>query len=63
MIKEQLLSKALMAICLTRDYVGEDMLPALKGWTWFDVGHEIAKEIPDDEWAHEFYVRANGDEQ
>ncbi len=24
------------AIRLTREYVGERMLPALEGWTWFD---------------------------
>lgn len=24
------------AIRLTREYVGEPMLPALEGWTWFD---------------------------
>jgi hypothetical protein len=47
----------LRAICLTRDYVGEDLLPAIKGWEWFDVGTAIAKEIPNDEWAEQFRIR------
>ena len=24
------------ALRLTREYVGEDMLPAIKGWSWYD---------------------------
>ena len=50
----ELLSLALRAICLTRDYVGERSLPPIKGWDWFDVGEAIAKAIPDDEWAKQF---------
>ena len=40
-----LLSKALKAICLTRDHVGEHLLPAETGWEWFKVGSEIAQAI------------------
>ena len=54
---EQLLSKALKALCLTRDYVGEDLLPAIKGWEWYDAGIAIAKQIPNDEWAMQFRLR------
>ena len=32
----QLLEQAKEALRLTRGYVGEDMLPALKGWSWYD---------------------------
>lgn len=55
-----LLSKALRAICFMRDYCPSDM-PAIKGWEWFDVGSEIAKAIPHDEWAHEFRNRVEID--
>lgn len=54
-----LLSDALKAICLTRDYVGEGSLPAIKGWTWYDVGTKIADKIPSDTWAVEFRKRVN----
>lgn len=52
-----LFSRALRAICLTRDYVGEDLLPAVDGWEWYDAGKALAKEIPDDVWAEEFRKR------
>lgn len=32
----QLLEQAKEALRLTREYVGEDMLPALDGWSWYD---------------------------
>jgi len=48
---------ALRAICLTRDYVGEETLPAIKGWEWFDAGNKIAKIIPDSFWTKQFYIR------
>jgi len=54
-----LLSDALKAICLTRDYVGEDTLPALEGWSWYDAGKKIADAISEDEWACEFRKRVN----
>jgi len=59
MDKTELLSKALRAICLTRDYVGADTLPAVKGWEWYDAGIAIAEAIPDDEWAIQFWLRVN----
>lgn len=52
-----LLSTALKAICLTRDYVGEDTLPAIDGWEWYEAGKKIAAAIPDDEWTKEFLYR------
>lgn len=58
---EKLLSDALKALCLTRDYVGEDMLPAIPGWEWYDVGRQIETLIPDDTWADQFRVRITAD--
>ena len=57
MVPIELLSKALRAICLTRDYVGESLLPALDGWEWYEAGNALAEAIPDDEWAKQFYAR------
>ena len=59
--KDKLLSKSLRAICLTRDQVGCDLLPAVKGWEWFDVGTEISEYIYKDRWAREFKKRVNFD--
>ena len=56
-MKDELLSKALKAICLTRDYVGSDTLPPIEGWEWYDAGKAIAEAIPDDEWAKQFWLR------
>lgn len=53
----ELLSRALRQICVTRDYVGAETLPAIEGWEWFDVGRELAERIPDDEWAYQFRLR------
>jgi hypothetical protein len=55
-----LLSKALRAICIMREYCPERM-PATEGWEWFDVGSEISKAIPHDEWAREFRSRVEID--
>jgi len=55
----RLLSTALKALCLTRDYVGEDTLPAIEGWEWYDAGKKIADVISDDIWAMEFRKRVN----
>lgn len=54
---DDLLSKALRALCLTRDYVGEEALPALDGWEWYEAGKAISEAIPDDEWAKQFAAR------
>jgi len=54
-----LLSVALRAICLTRDYVGEDTLPAIDGWEWYDAGKKLADHLDGDEWASEFRKRVN----
>ena len=59
MSKSNLLSRALRSICLTRDYVGAEVLPAIDGWEWYDAGKVLAEAIPDDEWAEQFRLRAN----
>lgn len=50
------LSDALKAICLTRDYVGANTLPALDGWEWYEAGKAIAKALPNDEWTKQFVL-------
>ena len=35
-LRETLLAEGIEAFRLTREYVGEDTLPALPGWSWFD---------------------------
>lgn len=57
--KDAALSHALRALCLTRDYVGENVLPAIKGWDWFDAGRAIAAQIPGDEWVEQFQLRVD----
>ena len=57
MTKDKILSKALKSILLTRDYVGSSLLPAIKGWEWYDVCCAISLEIPDDPWIREFAAR------
>jgi hypothetical protein len=32
----EVLRQCVEALRLTREYVGEDLLPALPGWSWFD---------------------------
>lgn len=32
----QLLEEGIEAFRLTREFLGEDALPAVKGWSWFD---------------------------
>ena len=54
---KELLSAALRALCLTRDYVGEGTLPAIAGWEWYDAGKKISLAIPDDSWAEQFALR------
>ena len=54
-----LLSVALRAICLTRDYVGEEMLPAKDGWEWYEAGKKLADYLDGDEWSGEFRKRVN----
>ena len=52
-----LFSLALRAICITRDYVGEKLLPAVEGWEWYVAGRALAEAIPNDEWAEQFRLR------
>ena len=54
---KELLSSALKALCLTRDYVGEKNLPAIDGWEWYDTGKKISLAIPDDPWTNQFALR------
>ena len=53
------LSVALRAICLTRDYVGEEALPAIDGWEWYEAGKLLADLLDGDKWAGEFRKRVN----
>ena len=52
-----LLSVALRAILLTLDYAGDEALPAIDGWEWYEAAKKIAVAIPDDEWTTEFAKR------
>jgi hypothetical protein len=60
-----LLSAALRALCLTRDYLGEESLPALPGWEWFDAGNTLASCLSNStdpihyEWVDQFHKRVN----
>ena len=35
-LDDALVAEGVKAFRLTRDYVGEELLPALPGWSWFD---------------------------
>lgn len=54
---KHVLSYALKGILLTRDYVGDGILPTEDGWEWFEAAKKIAALIPDDEWTTEFLKR------
>jgi hypothetical protein len=41
----ELLRQAREALRLTREYVGEDTLPAIPGWSWFDAMQAIDEEL------------------
>ena len=58
MTNEELLSKALRALVLTRDYVDPtgELLPPIDGWEWYDAGKSIAEAIPQDQWAKQFWL-------
>jgi len=57
-MSNKIMSRALKAICLTRDYVGEHRLPAINGWEWYEAGKDLANALPpDDEWRIEFWKR------
>lgn len=51
------LSCAMRAIVLTRDHVGSDVLPAIRGWEWFESAITISTIIPHDKWTTEFIKR------
>lgn len=57
--RDELLSRALRALCLTRDYVGDTTLPVVDGWEWYEAGKALAEAIPHDTWAKEFWLRAD----
>jgi len=61
MTDEEIMSESLKGICLTRDYVGEALLPAIEGWSWYDAGKALAERIPTDSWATEFWLRVDED--
>jgi hypothetical protein len=54
---QEALERTLRALCLTRDYVGAEKLPAQEGWEWYDAGKVAAAAIPDSEWAGQFKLR------
>ncbi len=56
-IDSSLLEDTLLAICVTRDYVGEESLPAITGWCWYDAGKSIAKVLPSSEATMQFVLR------
>lgn len=45
----QLLGGVLVAFQLTREYVGEDVLPAIEGWSWFDCVRAIEAALASEE--------------
>jgi len=51
------LSLALKALLLTRDYVGEDMLPALPGWEWYEACTLLSGLVPESPWVEQFKLR------
>ena len=53
----ELLSDSLKALTLTRDYVGDKLLPPIDGWSWFDACKKMAMAIPEDEWTAQFLMR------
>jgi len=55
------LDEALMAILYTRDYVGEEKLPPIAGWSWYDAGLNISKIIPDSDAVNQFKLRVNNE--
>lgn len=55
----ELKEQALRALCLTRDYVGYETLPAIAGWEWYDSGLALAESMPESEWSRQFYLRIN----
>ncbi len=62
--EQRALSKALRALILTRQYVGEELLPCIEGWEWYDAALEISKILPhDDIWAEQFMENNNSTAQ
>ena len=55
------LEEALMAILYTRDYVGEDKLPTIQGWSWYDAALNISEIIPDSDAVNQFRLRVNNE--
>ena len=42
---KELASQAEQAIYFTREYVGEHMLPAIAGWSWYDTSVAITQAL------------------
>lgn len=57
----KVIEAGLKALCLTRDYVGEDALPAIAGWEWYDAGLLMSKAVPLGQWAEQFKIRVNAE--
>jgi hypothetical protein len=48
---------ALRALVLTRDYLGAERMPAIKGWEWFDACEKLSAWHPYTEWAKQYEMR------
>jgi len=55
-----LLARVMRALILTREYVGEDVLPPIKGWEWYDACMMIAEKMPENEWTTIFLEKIEG---
>lgn len=58
-LAKKMLRRAVRAMCLTRDYVGEDMLPARPGWEWYDTCSAIVGNFDIGDWGEDFRIRVN----
>lgn len=52
-----LLSFCLQSLIHTHEYVGDETLPPIDGWSWFDACKKISLAIPEDEWTAQFLKR------
>jgi hypothetical protein len=59
--RDGVIIRALRAICLTRDYVGQDKLPAIDGWEWYEAGKLLCDALPKGKWVNQFRLRVEAD--
>ena len=48
-VSRDVIERTIEAIRLTREYVGEGLLPPIKGWSWYDAVLELTDIISDTE--------------